>query len=96
MIERNIFSKIQPFVSGQNYIEFPEFATLMAKIFHQCDDDLEEAFQVFDQNGDGTISSSELAKTMKINGAVFTDKEMEHFMKNIDIDGNGSIDFDGE
>lgn len=54
--------------SGQGYIEFPDFLTYMLKARHpeetETEEELREAFKVFDREGTGLISRSELKFVM--------------------------------
>merc|ERR1712088_24523 len=53
-----------------------------------------EAFALFDKDGDGTISTKELGTVMNSLGQKPTPQELENMIKEVDIDGNGEIDFD--
>jgi calmodulin len=50
------------------------------------------AFQVFDRDGSGTISSDELRLVMKQLGENLTDREIDEMLQEADKDGNGTID----
>ena len=69
----------------------------------------QEAFELFDKNGGGTIDAAELQKTLDdcgiyVNGddlgKIITHKHMTHhmflveIMLSLDHDGNGEVDFD--
>lgn len=53
-----------------------------------------EAFSLFDKNGDGTISSTELGTVMRSLGQNPTENELQDMINEIDVDGNGTIDFE--
>nr|XP_022330789.1 calmodulin-like [Crassostrea virginica] len=53
-----------------------------------------EAFNLFDKDGDGSITTSELGVVMRSLGQEPTVRELENMIKEIDEDGNGAIDFD--
>ena len=53
-----------------------------------------EVFSLFDKDSSGTISSSELATVMRSFGQKATESEIAYIMNRIDIDHNGSIDFE--
>ncbi|XP_010908206.1 probable calcium-binding protein CML15 [Elaeis guineensis] len=57
-------------------------------------DELERVFKKFDTNGDGKISSSELAAIFQSLGHPVTDEELERMMGEADTDGDGFISFD--
>ncbi|XP_056021983.1 calmodulin-alpha-like [Ostrea edulis] len=56
--------------------------------------DFKETFNLFDKDGDGTISTNELAMVMRSLGQNPSDAELEKMLKGVDEDGNGSIDFE--
>ena len=47
-----------------------------------------------DKDGDGTIDAKELCTVMRSLGQDPTEKEMNEIIRELDSDGNGSIDFD--
>ena len=55
--------------------------------------EFKEAFTLFDKDGDGTISTKELETVMTSLGQKPTLAELEMMIKEVDIDGNGEIDF---
>jgi calmodulin len=46
-----------------------------------------EAFGLFDKNGDGTISSSELGTIMRSLGQNPTESELQDMINEVDVDG---------
>jgi calmodulin len=54
--------------------------------------ELLNAFKVFDKDGSGTISSDELRNVLKSLGENLTDDEVEEMIKLADRDGDGHID----
>ncbi|XP_053397983.1 calmodulin-like [Mercenaria mercenaria] len=52
------------------------------------------AFSVFDKDGDGTISTTELSSVLKNMGQNLPDADLEEMINEVDEDGNGEIDFD--
>jgi calmodulin len=50
------------------------------------------AFEVFDRDGSGTISSEELQLVMKQLGENLTDREIQEMVEEADKDGDGTID----
>ena len=51
-------------------------------------------FDMFDVDGDGTISAKELATVMRTLGQNPTEEEIENMIKEADKDGNGEVDFE--
>ncbi|KAJ3802077.1 calmodulin-like protein [Lentinula aff. detonsa] len=52
-----------------------------------------EAFSLFDKDGDGTITTLELGTVMRSLGQNPTDAELQDMINEVDVDGNGTIDF---
>ena len=52
------------------------------------------AFSVFDKDGSGTVSTSELGETMSALGQNPSAEELDAIIKEVDADGSGEIDFD--
>mmetsp|Transcript_32624 Transcript_32624/g.89977 ORF Transcript_32624/g.89977 Transcript_32624/m.89977 type:complete len:150 (-) Transcript_32624:84-533(-) len=77
-------------------IEFPDFLSLMARKMKDSDteEELIEAFKVFDRDGDGFISAGELCSAMKNLGECLTDAEVDEMIREADMDGDGQINYD--
>ncbi|XP_062620982.1 calcium-binding protein LPS1-alpha-like [Saccostrea cucullata] len=56
--------------------------------------DIKEAFLVFDKDGDGTVSTEELGAVMRSMGQDPTEKELMDMIAEVDVDGNGDVEFD--
>ncbi len=54
--------------------------------------ELMNAFTVFDKDGSGTISSEELRNVLKSLGENLTDSELDEMIKLADKNGDGHID----
>ena len=69
----------------------------MSKKMKETDkeEELKEAFRVFDRNGDGFISAPELRLVMANLGEKLTDEEVEDMIKEADLDGDGLVNYDG-
>ena len=52
-----------------------------------------EAFELFDQDGSGTITLAELKAVMKNLGLNPSDNELLEMINEVDADGNGTIEF---
>ncbi|CAH9095493.1 unnamed protein product [Cuscuta epithymum] len=82
--------------NGNGTIEFSEFINLMAKKIKETDEDeeIKEAFKVFDKDQNGYISASELRHTMINLGEKLTEEEVEEMIREADLDGDGQVNYD--
>ncbi|CAJ1018118.1 putative EF hand/EF-hand domain/EF-hand domain pair, partial [Leishmania utingensis] len=76
---------------GSGTIDFPEFLTLMARKMQDSDseEEIKEAFRVFDKDGNGFISAAELRHVMTNLGEKLTDEEVDEMIREADVDGGG-------
>ena len=58
------------------------------------DTELKEAFKVFDQDGNGFITPSELRQVMANLGEALTDEEIDQMIKEADMDGDGQVNYE--
>lgn len=52
--------------------------------------------KVFDENGDGRITAKELNHVLKELGIKMSKKDIKKMIKELDNDGNGTIEYSGE
>ena len=51
----------------------------------------------FDTNGDGQINIMELREAMKkLMGEQLTNREIDEILRDVDLNGDGLVDFEGE
>jgi len=83
-------------LNGDGTIDFPEFLEMMKQKSSEADQeaDLKEAFKIFDRDKDGFIDMKELKKVANMLGAMLSKEEVDEFMKEADVDGNGKLDYD--
>ena len=55
--------------------------------------EFKEAFSLFDKNGDGKITTTELSTVMRSLGLNPTQAELQSMINEVDVDGNGTVDF---
>merc|ERR1711933_625937 len=77
-------------------IDFPEFLSLMARCHQDTDteEELIEAFKVFDRDGNGFISAAEVRHVMTNLGEKLTDEEVDEMIREADVDGDGQINYE--
>ncbi|WP_193198170.1 EF-hand domain-containing protein [Nostoc sp. MG11] len=86
---RDMIKEVDVDLSGS--IDFEEFKTLMVSAQGDRKSRLHLAFSVFDEDGSGQITTNELHNVMSLFG--LTDAELEEMIKEVDHDGDASIDF---
>ena len=85
-------------MDGSGEIEFSEW--IVASIDKKSlitDEKLKLAFQLFDRDNSGTISPHEVRRELTMNEANETEEESrlwKSIIDDVDMDGNGVIDFD--
>ena len=81
---------------AQGTIDFAEFLTMMARKMKdsESEDEIKEAFKVFDKDGDGLISAAELRHVMTNLGEKLTDEEVDEMIREADVDGDGQINYE--
>lgn len=82
-------------------LEFNEFVQLAAKFIVEEDaeamqKELREAFRLYDKQGNGYIPTSCLREILRELDDQLTDGELDIMIEEIDSDGSGTVDFDGE
>jgi len=87
---RDMIKEVDIDLSGT--INLDEFKALMVSRQGDRQSRLKLAFSVFDQDGSGQITVNELHNVMSQFG--LTDKELDEIIKEVDHDGDASIDFE--
>ena len=80
-------------INNDGEMDFNEFVSMMKKM-PDTTNELRDAFQVFDADGDGTTSKAEMNRIMKKFGQHLTEEELSAVMKEVDSDGDGEITFE--
>ena len=81
---------------GNDQIDFKEFLHLMARKMKDTDTDeeLNQGFKIFDQDGDNVISKEDLRKLMKTLGETLTEEELDDMINVADAKGDKKISFE--
>ncbi len=71
---------------------------MMSKKIKETDseDEMKEAFRVFDKDGDGFITPAELRHVMANLGEKLTDDEVGEMIREADDDGDGRVNYEGK
>ena len=69
---------------------------MMAK--QQCmgPEEMDQAFRMFDKDGDGYIDARELRHLLTNLGEKLTDLEVDEMIREVDIDGDGKVNYAGK
>ena len=82
---------------GSGWIDFDEFFQLMARKTKEAQDEqeLKEAFRVFDKKNTGQIDTNDLKVIFKALDPDMSDGEIDAIITEVDEDGSGTLDFEG-
>lgn len=86
-------------VNGDGFVDMDEFGSLYQTIMDEKDEDeeedMKEAFNVFDQNGDGYITVEELRSVLASLGLKQgrTLEDCKMMIKKVDVDGDGRVNY---
>mmetsp|Transcript_18633 Transcript_18633/g.20258 ORF Transcript_18633/g.20258 Transcript_18633/m.20258 type:complete len:189 (+) Transcript_18633:256-822(+) len=82
--------------NGDGTVDFPEFLTMMSRKMNdvESEEEILEAFKVFDKDGNGFISAAELRHIMTNIGEKLNDEEVDEMIREADIDGDGQINYE--
>eukprot|EP01043_Picozoa_sp_COSAG02_P028960 COSAG02_NODE_1783_length_10942_cov_1025.230266_3_plen_2086_part_00 len=90
--DAQINSRIKRYdLDNSGAINFDEFVLWMTEL---QDKEIEDAFNMFDKDGSGSISVRELQQLVKAMGEQMTDSEVLQLAKHVDSDGSGEIELD--
>ncbi|CAL8086393.1 unnamed protein product [Calicophoron daubneyi] len=83
--------------NNDGVIDFREFVELMSPVMHHRNDsddsDLKAAFDFFDKDHDGDITTRELKAVLQSLHLKLTDSEIEEMINEADADKNGTVSF---
>merc|ERR1739838_41861 len=81
---------------GTGSLDFPEFLMMMClkADSENAEDEIREAFQVFDGDGNGFINRQELACVMGNLGIELSSEEVQSMIDEADQDGDGQINYE--
>jgi len=86
-------------MKGSGELEFPEFVQLAAQFLIEEDaeemqNELKEAFRLYDKEGNGYITTSVLREILHELDDKLSPDDLDGIIAEIDEDGSGTIDFD--
>jgi calmodulin len=79
--------------NGNGTIDFKEFMAVFEKKMKdsEAEEELRQAFKVFDKDGNGFLSSEELRHAMTQMGEKLTNEEVDEMIEEADMDKDGQI-----
>jgi calmodulin len=82
-------------IDGQGTLEFPDFLKMMAKRMKdkESDQELRDAFRVFDEEGTGFVSASDLTYIL-VNLMGEKEEEVKGMMKEVKVTKDGQINYE--
>lgn len=91
---QEMIKEVDPTNSGG--IVFNDFMVLMKKKMTDTDneEEIKEAFRVFDRDNDGIISAAELRHIMTTLGEKLSEDEVDEMIREADTNGDGQIRYD--
>ncbi|XP_053643044.1 calmodulin-like [Cherax quadricarinatus] len=82
-------------IGSPSSINFDTFMSLLSRDFTvETAEELREAFGVFDKDGNGYISASELKHVLMTMGEKLSQDEVDIMIREADIDGEGHIHYE--
>ncbi|ELT92751.1 hypothetical protein CAPTEDRAFT_163548 [Capitella teleta] len=83
-------------IDGSGTVDFVEFLNTMAKKMENDDweEEIKEAYRVFDKNSEGSISCEEVRFVMRSLGDQMTEEEINEMIVEADRDGDGRISYE--
>jgi Ca2+-binding EF-hand superfamily protein len=88
---KELTAKADP--SGSGNFTLSSFQSVMKFVSAPNKEDILSSFKVFDKDGEGKISPSELRHILLSMGERLTDDEVEDFVKEATLDKEGQIDY---
>jgi len=81
---------------GTGMLDFPEFLDMMRKSTDDAnaEEEMQEAFRVFDRDGNGFVTEKELRLIMMNLGEKLLDEEIDEMITCADVDGDGQINYE--
>ena len=78
--------------NGQ-FVQPPSFGLVKQKKSEDIEEEVREAFKVFDKDGNGVISGMEFRQVMINLKEKVAEEEVEEMLKKADVDGDGQVNY---
>ncbi|XP_072033634.1 neo-calmodulin-like [Amphiura filiformis] len=89
-------AELRDMTRGRGKIDFSEFCNLFANSVAdtESEEEIRDAFRVFDKDGNGLISAAELRHVMTNLGEKLTEEEVDEMIREADISGDGQVNYE--
>ncbi|CAJ0927969.1 unnamed protein product, partial [Mesorhabditis belari] len=87
-------SQLQKMINGRETIDFIDFINMLAEKPSTKDDEMRAAFQLFDKDGNGFISATELHDAMASLGEMVTFEEIDMMIREADDNHDGKVNYE--
>merc|ERR1719334_1448626 len=91
-IVKDLMNEFSTTKSGK--LDYVDFVSIFETKLSKQESDLENAFKMFDQNGDGRISFDEAKRTLKALGENMNDDQIRELIRQGDKTGDGTINYE--
>ena len=81
-------------VDNSGTIDFFEFLIIMVTRAPDPNEDIRQAFRLFDNDGSGQVSAAEFRKTLTTLGEQMSEEEVDEMMAVLDKDGDGNLNYE--
>ncbi|XP_065061480.1 calmodulin-beta-like isoform X2 [Rhopilema esculentum] len=82
--------------NGDGLVNFNEFMEMIRKglDLEEKENEVVEAFRVFDREGNGFINAAEIRRVMTNLGDKLNDEEVDEMIREADLDGDGQVNYE--
>merc|ERR1719381_388062 len=85
--------------NDEGKVDFDQFCNIVTPFMEEDDDEamqeeLKEAFRLYDKEGNGYITTGVLREIMKELDNKLSEEDLDNMIDEIDEDGSGTVDFD--
>ncbi|XP_037952083.1 calmodulin-alpha-like [Teleopsis dalmanni] len=82
-------------IDKRGVVEFDDFLIMMERYMHNVstENEIREAFRVFDPDGNGFLTVADLKDIMTTMGEQLSEEEVEEMIKDADVNNEGHINY---
>jgi len=82
---------------GMGWVDIADFLKIMAKKCKEpidTEEDIRQAFRVFDKESNGFIPAAEIRQVLTTIGDVLEEEEIDELIRQADVDGDGQVNYE--